>query len=311
MKKHLLWILPACAALLLIPVARTLGLEGGLSLICLPFFLCARGLRWLSLSGSLGNLLAIGLFVLLGLCPLLPGLGKKRSPEDWLLVLASIALWIGEYYLINPALLPVSLRGPVGQLVLCGAVYELLLCWAVLRLLKASRNMEKADYLRWLKTFLWLCAGVCVLSVIVTLASLPDSFRQLRETNTAPGLELTPTYVFLILSAAVTALEYLLDAWVLLLGAGLLRVLEQGPYTRTALAAADRVSLWCRRSLAVILLSHTAVNLSQALLASRLHRLSFEFRLPLLSLATVFALLALSGLLKKGLRLQEDNDLFI
>jgi hypothetical protein len=39
--------------------------------------------------------------------------------------------------------------------------------------------------------------------------------------------------------------------------------------------------------------------------------MSVEFRFPLLSLAIVFAMLALSGLLKKGQQLQEDNDLFI
>ena len=61
----------------------------------------------------------------------------------------------------------------------------------------------------------------------------------------------------------------------------------------------------------MILLSHTALNLAQAIFASHIHQLSAHFRFPLLSLAILFALMVLSGLLKKGQQLQEDNDLFI
>ena len=311
MKKLLLFVCLGAALLLLILGAEALGLEGSLSLLCLPFVLCAKGLRWLSLSGSLGNLAAIGLLALLGLIPLLFKLRKKWVTADWLLVLACVAIWAAEYYLINPGLLPATLSGQIGQLTLCGIVYELLLCWAVVRLLKASDTMDSGHYLQALKIFLWLCAGSCAISGILSFASLPDAFRELREQNTMQGVNLTPTYSFITLSATVNALEYGLDALVLILAADLVKTLARDPYREAAVAAADKVGLWCRRSLLTILLSHTALNLGQALFASRLHRLSTGFRFPILSLAIAFALLALSGLLKKGQRLQEDNDLFI
>lgn len=311
MKKLLFFIALGATLLLLVLGAEALGLEGSLSLLCLPFVLCASGLRWLSLSGSAGNLLAIIFLILLGLTPLLLKLRKKWAPVDLLLVLCCGAIWTAEYYLINPGLLPVALSGTVGPLTLCGIVYELLLCWAVVRLLKATDTMDSRNYFQALKIFLWLCAGSCALSTVLCFTSLPAFFRTLRETNTMPGLNLTPTYIFMTLSQCVTALEYGLDGLVFFLGAGLLKVLEKGPYTDDAVSAAGKVSLWCRRSLLTILLSHTVLNLGQVLFASRLHRLTAGFRFPILSLAIVFAMLALSGLLKKGQQLQQDNDLFI
>ena len=311
MKKLLFFIGLAAAALLLILGCEVLGLEGSLSLLCLPFVACAKGLRWLSLSGSTGNILAIVLLILLGLTPLLLKIRKKWAPVDLLLLLCCGAIWAAEYYLINPGLLPITLSGSVGQLTLCGIVWELLLCWAVIRLLKTTDTMDTRNYLQALKFFLWLCAGSCGLSVILSFSSLPGAFRGLREANTMPGLKLGPTYFFMSLSRAVTALEYGLDGLVLFLGAGLLKILEKGPYTEEAVSAAEKVGVWCRRSLLTILLSHTGVNLTQALFAARLHQMSTEFRFPLLSLAIVFAMLALSGLLKKGQMLQQDNDLFI
>jgi hypothetical protein len=311
MKKLLFFVALAAALLLLVLGAEALGLEGSISLLCLPFVLCARGLRWLSLSGSAGNILAIILLILLGLTPLLLKIRKKWAPVDLLLVLCCGAIWAAEYYLINPGLLPITLSGNLGQLTLCGIVYEFLLCWAVIRLLKNTHIMDTRNYLQALKIFLWLCAGSCCLSGILCFTSLPNAFRTLQETNTMPGLKLGHTYFFMTLSRAVSALEYGLDGLVLFLGAGLLKVLEKGPYTEEAVSAAEKVSVWCRRSLLAILLSHTGLNLAQTIFASRLHQMSAEFRFPLLSLAIVFAMLALSGLLKKGQQLQEDNDLFI
>lgn len=311
MKKTLLLLCLGCALLLLVIGAEALGLEGSISVLCLPFLLCAKGLRWLSLSGTTGNIAAIGLLALLGLAPLLLKLRQKWSAADWLLALSCGAIWVVEYYLINPSLLPFALTGLVGQLTLCGIVYELLLCWALIRLLQKSADLDSRQYLQALRVFLWLCAAECVLSLVSCFTSLPDAFRRLQKDNTMPGLNLTPTYIFMTLSRLVTGLEYGLDALVLAMGAGLLKQLGRGPYTEDAVAAAEKVALWCRRSLLVILLSHTALNLGQALFAARLHQLSTGFRFPLLSLAICFAMLALSGLLKKGQQLQEDNDLFI
>ena len=311
MKKLLFFICAAAAVLLLLLGCEALGLGGSLSLLCLPFAACAKALRWLSLSGSTGNIVAIGLLILVGMIPLLLKWKKKWEPVDLLLVLCCIAIWVAEYFLINPGLLPMALSGLLGQLTLCGIIWELLLCWAVIRLLKTGDTMESRNYLQALKIFLWLCAGSCGLSLILCFTSLPEAFRALREANTMPGLRLGPTYFFMSLSQAVTALEYGLDGLVLFLGAELLKILEKGPYTEEAVSAAEKVCLWCRRSLLAILLSHTGLNLAQTLFASRLHQMSTEFRIPLLSLATVFAMLALSGLLKKGQLLQEDNDLFI
>ena len=65
--------LEAAACLLLVVLLGWNSGEGGIlaSLTAFPFAQIGLGLRWLSLSGAVGNGLAIGLYVLLGLIPLI------------------------------------------------------------------------------------------------------------------------------------------------------------------------------------------------------------------------------------------------
>lgn len=292
-------------------VSRLLGLEEGLSLTCLPFVLCAKGLRALSLSGSTGNIIAIVLLALLGLLPLLLKGKEKWQPRDLLLLLTCGSIWYAEYYLINPGLLPIFLSGSVGQQALCGCVYGLVFSWALLRLLHGTDTMDTPDYLKILKVLLFVCILLCVASVLAGFGDLLNEIRAVREANTMPGVNLVPTYVFLTLSWVVAAIELLFDAFIFSKGNRLLKAWKESPWNQIACNAARDMSLLCRRALAVITLSHTVLYVGQVLFAAKLHSMSVTLRIPLASLAAVFAALVLTGILQKGRALQEDNDLFI
>ena len=100
-KKTILLGLAAVALVLFISTG-ILGAENSVAALCLPFTWTAEGLRKLSLSGSLGNGVAIALLVVLGLLPLVLKWKKSWGPEDVLLVFTSIAIWYTLYVLINP-----------------------------------------------------------------------------------------------------------------------------------------------------------------------------------------------------------------
>ena len=304
MKRKVLFILLLCA------VAVLCALSSG-DPLWLPLAAAAGMLRRLSLSGSLGNAIACSLFALFGLIPLLLKNRKKWYWEDILLVLTAPAIWFVLYYQINPGLLPQTLAmvQSSGNLSIC--VWSLLVGWAVLRLLRMSGDADSSQLYRMLRLFLILCAAVCVLSVIIKACLLPDSIAAIKAANTMPGLQLGTTFVFLGLGFAVLALECFLDAWVLLRTIPMLKHLEANPYSAECCTAAQKVARLCRRVMTVIVITSTGFNLAQVFFASRLHAINISLRIPLTSLALVFALMALCKLLSRGKTLQEEADLFI
>ena len=310
-KKTILLGLAAVALALFISTG-ILGAENSVAALCLPFTWTAEGLRKLSLSGSLGNGVAIALLVVLGLLPLAFKWKKSWGMEDALLIFTSIAIWYTLYVLINPYVLPDILQGTTGELLLCGSCYSLFLSWAVLRLLRSTRSMTGENFIQALEIFLYLCAASQLFLIVSHASGLDNAWNRLESGNTMPGQNLLPSYLFLLGGFLVSVLEYGLNGWLLLLGARLMKDLSQDPYGEAACRKAESLYAWCRRTLAVVLLSQTALNVAAVIFASRIYYLvGVGFRLPVSSMALAFALLVLASLLRKGQQLQDDNRLFI
>lgn len=310
-KKTILLGLAAVALVLFISTG-ILGAENSVAALCLPFTWTAEGLRKLSLSGSLGNGVAIALLVVLGLLPLAFKWKKSWGMEDALLIFTSIAIWYTLYVLINPYVLPDILQGTTGELLLCGSCYSLFLSWAVLRLLRSTRSMTGENFIQALEIFLYLCAASQLFLIVSHASGLDNAWNRLESGNTMPGQNLLPSYLFLLGGFLVSVLEYGLNGWLLLLGARLMKDLSQDPYGEAACRKAESLYAWCRRTLAVVLLSQTALNVAAVIFASRIYYIvGIGFQIPVSSMALVFALLVLASLLRKGQQLQEDNRLFI
>lgn len=273
-----------------------------------PFSLAGRGLRALSLSGAAGNAAAWVLYA--GVC-LSPLLLLRRRREDSLLVLGSGVLFYVMYQMINPSRIPAGL-GSLGEVIYAGAVVSVFAAWGVLRLLGSEALVREQNAYRALRLFLLICAGECVLAGIgMRFGSYRTAISRIEAANTMPGLDLTFTYLFVFLDELATAVEYGLDALVMLFGAALLRELERDAYSGECAALAEKTVYWCRRSLVVIVLMNLALNLGQVMLASVLHQVEIQVRVPVLSMALVFAAMTLTRLLSQGKALKDDNDLFI
>lgn len=309
-KQQMILILAVIAAVVLMAVVPMDG--GVLYLLAWPFVAAGQGLRAMSLSGGAGNLAAIGLYVLMCLWPLTLKLGRKWKKEDWLLVLGVGVMFYVMYGLINPGILPMTLGSEAGQVQLSFGIYSVVVSWGIIKLLLAGAQVRQEKIYSALRLFLMICA---VEMVAVAVGMGWQNFRAAveaaREANTWPGTNLLPTYVFLFLNYAASAAEYVLDAAVMLCGAALLTELERDAYSEACVAAADRVAMWCRRSLMITTLTTLILNLGQVFCAGWLHVTNVELRLPILSMAIAFGAMALTRLLVQGRELKEDNDLFI
>ena len=116
-ERHLFTLLSVEAAACVLFCILQRSLSGLFStLIAFPFEQIGAGLRVLSLSGAVGNVVAIILYMLLGLIP--AGIWgflhwrKKSESLDFMLLVISALLFVTLYYMINPGLLSTGVPGP-------------------------------------------------------------------------------------------------------------------------------------------------------------------------------------------------------
>lgn len=288
-----------------------LGVSDAVTVLTLPFTLLGKGLRALSISGGGGNIAATVLYVLVCLSPLALGIGRRLAKEDLLLPVCSGAMFYAVYYMINPGLRAVTMSGVTGDFILSGAVYSVLLAWAVIRLLRCCDGSDPGGVYRALRVILWVCMVEFAVAIAASLGSSLSVVETMRASNTMPGIDFAPTYIFIFLSFAASALEYLMSIGVIFLAIGLLRELEADPYSESCCRACENTAKWCRRTLVTVTLAYTALGLAQILFAPLLLSVDVSFRLPIASIALSFALLALSRLLNRGRAIKEDNELFV
>lgn len=282
-----------------------------LTVAALPFVLVGNGLRALSLSGSVGNAVAIMIYGVICLSPLLPLVRRRDYAEDWLLVLTSAALFYVLYLMINPGRMLSSLGGDMGRVIYSGTVCSIVISWGCLKLLRAA-GKQTLDVYKSLRVLLMCCAVLWIVAGFgAGFGECMATIASVREGNTMPGQNLLPTYLFAVLSFAVQAMEYSLDAVLLLWGVNLLQELEADAYSQQCCAVAERLGKRCKYYLTAIILSNLALNLGQICFASRLYNIDTTVRIPVFSMALLFGAMALSRLLSQGRELKEENDLYI
>ena len=304
-------ILLLTAALALI-LAFVPGVGNGvMGLLAVPFVTAGWGLRTLSLSGGVGNVVSILLYALICAVPLGFWWRSKRRTEDWLLVLLSGVLAVVLYYMVNPNLRQGIMQNEVGDAVYAGAVWSTLVTWGVLKLLYTGAWDREKNVYRALRIFLLLCAASCLVDCFGTgTARIVHNLRLRQAVNGSldyTGLDMA----FLMLTFLAAAVEKGLCAWVLYRGVGLLRELEEDPFGAGCVAAAERVSRSCRDCLTVMSLTALALNIAQILLAPLLRNIAVSVSIPVLGMAVCFALRTVTKLLVRGKALKDDNDLFV
>lgn len=289
-----------------------------------PFIQVGAGLRMLSLSGSVGNGVAILLYVLLCLLPVAALLlfRRKRSlaPEDGLLVLLSLFLFLVFYFMINPGKIPGLLSGEEGSLLLeqslfSGAAYALMFSYAVIRALRHFMGADREqlqDYLAILLRilamyFVFLAFGASFQVFLEGIAPL--------QTDTVMGLELAlydgSNYFFAFLQYLANMLPYVLDVAVVLATLNLMKAMKENRYSQEVITWAHRVSRLCAVSLAATVLVTAALNLLQLLYLDRLRSVNIQVVIPVLSVAFVLTVLLVVQFIGENRQLKEDNDLFI
>lgn len=276
------------------------------SAMAFPFEQIGAGLRALSLSGTIGNGLALALFGGLGCLPLL-GLSRNWRERLWenaaLCCLAGLLLF-ALFHMAEPArllrrfpnataeFLPM-LRGFLG----CG-VWSAAVLWLVLRLLRLFRQGDTKTLLGYLKNALYGLGFLFTASAAILWGQALPAFPG--------GADGAVTF----LTLAGQTLSYGLDIAVILAALDLLAAFTQ-PENGNVVPRAEELSRRCCLSLGVSAAFSFGLNLLYLLLSPTLLNISLSLNIPVVSIAFALLLLLFSRLIVENRRLREDNDLFI
>ena len=323
-EKHLFTLLSVEAAACVLFCILQRSLSGLFStLIAFPFEQIGAGLRALSLSGAVGNVLAIILYILLGLIPAgIWGLlrwRKKSEPIDYMLLVISVLLFVTLFYMINPGLVSTGVPG-TGKWSLGSTFYSVFLGYLLIRILLHYKNAGTAR----LQKGLWFLLGTVNIVLVYgifgqELGTLLQNLETVQKGNTGVALSdgfftfsnLTPTYVFLFLHFSIRILPYVLDIVVVFLARRLLSAMKEDLYQEESIKLAEKLSHFCMWTLVATIGLDAAFNLLQLFFQSRLYQIEYVVTVPVFSQAFVLAVLLFARYVREMQRLKADNDLFI
>ena len=272
-----------------------------------------RWLRELSLSGPGGNAAAWAVVLALAALPALGLLWRGRCRWDWLLALAGGEILGGLFFLVNPTLLGVPLEGePAAKLwglTVAGGTGTVLLAWAVLRWLRALERGASGRSVERLLSWAALLAGA--LAILAQGLDLAGKLQNVASSNTAPGLDLVPTYLTLCLLAAADLIPELLGCAVLVWGGRLARAMESAPFGKETVAEAESLSRRCGLAASASVLLCAGGNLLQMLFFSQLHATHFQVAFPFSTMLLAAALGLLCRYFRRAKAVSDDNDTII
>lgn len=287
--------------------------------LAFPWVSIGAGLRVLSLSGSVGNVAACGLYALLCLLP--AGIALRDIRHHWPLVGFSAVLGPALYFLINPGLLAQRMGGLPQEVVVAmlgQLIWAVALAFAVWLLLGVlhRRSLNTSSLLHGMQIGLCLLDGAFVVSVFgVGVLDLRGQIAAVRQANTmldntAFGT-LNPTALFLVCGWLVQSLPALLNLGIV---HGLLQLVKLAKADRFApgmAQAAAHCGTLAGGAAAVDVTVQAVFLAVQLCAAGQLHQLNSGLHIALLPILFAVAALLFSRWLAEGCALREENEGFI
>ena len=285
-----------------------------------PFEQIGMGLRSLSLSSGIGNVVAVVAYFAVSLLPIvyLLALLKKRKlhAEDGILVLLSAVIFAVLYIMVNPGLIDAWLSDAAqlsfGKAVLGSVAYSVLCGYLILRALRLFSGGGTEKLVRYISTMLHLLNVLFVYFVFgAHFGELLDTISAFQAGNTGREHALGVSYFFLVLQFVVDVLPYAFDILIVFAALRLLDEMRMDRYSIETVASAEQIARLCKVALVATTLGNIGFNLLQLIYAKSLAIINSSVQIPVFSITFVLTALLVTRLITENKRLQDDNDMFI
>ncbi len=306
-----------------------------LNVVSFPFVQIGMVLRWLSLSGSIQNIISIIIYVLICASPILllvtrkPMKNKKYFPEDALILLLCALMFYVIYHMINPsyinALVATDVWLSMTKAMMSTTIYSLLATYFVIRVIRKSDLIQEKKIYKVLSfllnfvsiAFVAAVFGTLLRSVVTQISELMF-LSELSSAGFTSNSSLTPDTSFVVINISfvvfdflVKSVPYIAGILVVFVVTDLLFHFEADRYSENTINTAKKLSNLCKKSIVLIMCSDAFFNFAQLLFRMRLMNSDFNVTIPILSIISLFACVVLTNLIVEGKDLKDDNDGFI
>lgn len=287
-----------------------------------PFEQIGKCLRVLSLSGTVGNIIAIVLYILASMIPfgiyVCMRIREKEKKIDLILPLLSWFLFEMLYFMVNPGLMPEVIAG-AGMGLWGGTFYSILIGYLILRVIIGMKK-DMVSLQKSLRIILYSVMILLMWSVVAEIVlNLPAAIEKVKMTNTAvgdpfsvysgPGLFIT--YVFLTLKSLIAALPNGLCAVIVFFCVQALNVLLEESYCEKAVVLVKKVASLCKKSLVLVVVTSMGFNIMQLFFSSQLYQINLEINIPIFAVLFLLTIHMMASYIEENQKLKEDNELFI
>lgn len=300
----------------------------------LPVEVAARGLRWLSLSSTIGNIIAWILYLDICLIPAFFAFRKKLSRQlekirnkhhlqfkseqtcslelpEVILIALSVYLFFMMYCFINPGvisnLLPKMMDTdmtdmlPALKNLIAAVAYSLIIGYFVLKFAGSFKNTD-----------IWKQAERVVLFFTIVYVAffsftLPLNLFQQYDYSIIPeaGIFIAAVKFFLDLLPMICFVRIIES------GIRLIQLLKENKYNESAANIANQLAERSRATVSVSIICNITQNVVQLIFWRELFHANFLLDIPFLPLILAFAGLLLAEYLKESSLLYEDNQMII
>jgi hypothetical protein len=313
-------LLSFCLAVILYFAA---GLQNPVYLLSMPFEYMGKGLRWLSLSSPLGNIIALTLYIILSLLPLVYMIHRHlrsglKKVDILLPVICSFVFYM-LYVFVNPDLMlqrvPQLFAGeaaiPVVKMSFAVTFYALCVGYLILRM-AGSLTLEAAGD----KTVL-LCRGLK--KILVAVASLYTfglgfikPFQMFSDFGKYASEDRAPiNALFIVIIYLLECLPVIFTIFTLVCAIKLVDEMLLNHMKEEEIEAAKRMGIMSRHTVYVTVIGNILLNILQLLFSSRLNNTSYHLEITLSPLIIAVSAIILSGFFKAAKELNEDNEMII
>lgn len=295
-KKYLLFLLFEAVGLIGITKGIGVKIESVFDLLSYPLVKISDFLGAMSLSGSIGNAMAITIYSLFCLIPVFVMLFRMKKKTfvktDSLLVLVSAALFVVVYLLINPSEMGLHGLGEEASMV-AFSFWSLLVGYLVLKFADTVKKTEGKRTEKLLSLVLKITGAVFVFA-----------FCSAELVKTEIG-------IVTVLSFANTILPSIFGVLIVIYCLNVLSEFALDRYSENTLRAIEKLSSVCILALRVTVSVTALFSVLQLRFINELSNVNFSVDIPILSFGFILLVLILSNFLKDSKALKEDNDSFI
>lgn len=291
----------------------------GIDFLTSPVEWFVKILRHLSLSGNIGNSLAIGLYILVCGAPLILFVvilaKNKIAIEDTILIAISAMAFPVIYWGINPSTMPIisdSANVRMNENLYVTALFSVILAYIIIKIVRTIGGAKEDNIYTALRALCAVLMAVVVLKIFgdELLKMLSSFFKQkLNSENTVDQVFFTRAVI--VMQFVVDQISYMYLLVVAKLGWDAVPKIKENIINTNTNGSLAKLTKVNKVYLIVAALAQVGLNFIQLVLRTNNNIVNLKATFPLGIMMMAIVLIVIEKLIDRGAKLQEENDLFI